>query len=221
MSFSPPHYRGSRSVGVAGCSHCNRVSSAGASNPILFTVRTRKRYRAIYDAHVQAAAGGGDPRPTADDVLPLPRAPEVGAADALHVRSCGCRSAPATGFELRRLVGADLDDQRLDVNLGAADVEFFDDRAQIVVDGLGSLDDQRIVRGVGLCTATPPRKAAEAPPRLPPDKGAAPDTTLATAPATAAAGGRGQRARALRHDDAAARKAASAASAQPAPPPRS
>ena len=49
--------------------------------------------------------------------------------------------------ELGRLVGGDLDDQRLDVDLRAAQVELVDDRAQLVVQRLGRRDDQRVGGG--------------------------------------------------------------------------
>ena len=76
-----------------------------------------------------------------------------------RARRSWCRRSPCVSVELSRprqrlpldaelrgLVGGDLDDQRLDVNLRAAHVELLDDRAQVVVDRLGRHDDQRVVR---------------------------------------------------------------------------
>ena len=163
-------------------------------------------HRAVDDAEVQPLPGAGEGDRRVDDVAAAAARAEVGAADALHAALADAGQRLPLDPELRRLVGADLDDQRLDVNLGAADVELFDDRAQVVVDGLGRLDDQRIVRGVGLDGDAARGKA---------DRAAAPAAAgqwrraghdVGDRAGDTAAGGRGQRACALRHDVAAARE---------------
>ena len=48
------------------------------------------------------------------------------------------------------LVGIHFDDQRFDINLGAARIELVDDRAQVAVDRFAGGDDQRVGGRVGL-----------------------------------------------------------------------
>src|SRR5574340_1753198 len=60
------------------------------------------------------------------------------------------RQAGPLDAELGSARGAHLDDQRLDIYLGAPRVELVDDGAQIAVDRLAGGDDQGIGRSVGL-----------------------------------------------------------------------
>ena len=84
-------------------------------------------------------------------LLPLPRALKlVPPTPCASASRCSAGQHLPLDAELRGLVGRDLDDQRLDEHLRAPHVELLDDRAQVVVDGLGRHDDQRVVGDVGL-----------------------------------------------------------------------
>jgi hypothetical protein len=67
---------------------------------------------------------------------------EVG--QSAHGAAAGLGAAGPLEAELGRLVGGDFDDERLDVHLGAAHVEFFDHGAQVVEHRVRRADDQRI-----------------------------------------------------------------------------
>ena len=69
--------------------------------------------------------------------------------------------------ELGGLVGGDLGDQRLDVDLRPAHVELVQRRAQIVVDRIGRGDDDRVGGRIGLDDAGRRRAAAAPAPAAP------------------------------------------------------
>ena len=75
---------------------------------------------------------------------------EVGAADDDVGAALAADHALPLEAELGGVAAADLDDQALDVDLGAALVELVDHRAHLPVERLGGGDDQRIGRRVGL-----------------------------------------------------------------------
>ncbi len=82
-------------------------------------------------------------------LLPLPRGvklvPPMTRARVVLYPVSACHWMPNSAA----LSADDLDDQRLDEHLGAADVELLDDRAEVVVHGLGRHDHERVARGVG------------------------------------------------------------------------
>ena len=106
--------------------------------------------RAAHDADVETRRDAARADRDVDDVLPGAALAEVRAADDPRSRRVVAGQRVPLHAELGGAVRGDLDDQRLDVDLRAAHVELFDDRAQVVVDGLGRHHDQRVVRDVGL-----------------------------------------------------------------------
>ena len=106
--------------------------------------------RAVEDAEVEALPQVAQVHRAADDVVAAIRRSEVGAAESLDVLLVEALQHLPLDAELRGLVRRDLDDQRLDEHLGPAHVEPVDDGAQVVVDGLGPHDDQRVVGDIRL-----------------------------------------------------------------------
>ena len=92
----------------------------------------------------RAALVGGDGQ--VDDV----RVAVVGAAGDDRAAVLVARHALPLDADVGRLLGIDLDDQRLDVDLGAPRVELVDDVAQLLVQRQAGGDDQRVGRRVGL-----------------------------------------------------------------------
>jgi hypothetical protein len=109
----------------------------------------RNRDGAFHDAERQSLADVPRIDGDVDDVVPAAARREVRAADDPRLRRVVAGQRLPLDAEFGRLVRRHLDDQRFDVDLGAANVELLDDGAEIVVDGLGRHDDERVARDVG------------------------------------------------------------------------
>ena len=83
-------------------------------------------------------------------LVPVPRVPKLVPPPTWVLLLAGVVQVLPLDAEFGGLVGGDLDDQRLDIDLRAADVELVDDGANVVVHRLGGHDEQRVVGGVGL-----------------------------------------------------------------------
>ncbi|MEZ5740211.1 MAG: hypothetical protein R3E68_12655 [Burkholderiaceae bacterium] len=97
---------------------------------------------------VQARAGRRDVLRRGQDAPAARQVREVGAAYAAGRPVLDVEQLPLDA-ELGRLLGGDLDDQRFDVDLGAAHVELVDDGAQIAIDRVRRRDDQRVGGRIG------------------------------------------------------------------------
>ena len=148
-----------------------RLERAGEEREVGDRPEAGNRHRALHHAERQALADGARIDGDVDDVVAAAARREVGAADDACLRRVVAGQRLPLDAELGRLVRRDLDDQRLDEHLRAADVELLDDRAQIVVHRLGRHDDERVARRVGGDRRAVRREGRVAAPTARPDSG--------------------------------------------------
>ena len=105
------------------------------------------RDHALDHADVEAASGRCGIRRDAQHVLA--GAAEVRAAEGVRAGFVHAAQVLPLDAKFRGLVGADLRDQRLHINLRPSHVELVQRRAQVVVDRIGGVDEDRVGRRVG------------------------------------------------------------------------
>ncbi|HRO60551.1 MAG TPA: hypothetical protein PK177_15535 [Burkholderiaceae bacterium] len=109
---------------------------------------SRHRDGAAHDAQIQTLAHDAGIGGNVEDVRAGATRRQVGTADHARGTLWRLEELPLHA-ELGCPLGADLDDQRLDVDLRSTRIELVDDGAQIAIDRFGSGDDQRVRRRVG------------------------------------------------------------------------